>query len=73
MMVQSDWGGQSIPTRDVDRRKHCETYLWVSLLAEKSMVAVIAAKRRQAINIGRLNCSFTDSRIIDDEGTGRSG
>ena len=34
---------------------------------------MIAAKRRQATNIDRLNCSFTDSRIIDDEGTGLSG
>jgi len=35
MRGRSDWGCQNIPTLDVDRRKHCETYWWVSLFEER--------------------------------------
>jgi hypothetical protein len=72
-MAQSDWAYQSIPTLDVDRRKYCVSLLWNSLLAEKSIGAVIEMKCRQATNIDHLNCSFTDSGLNDLDIDKRSG
>jgi len=72
-MVQNDWGCQNIPTLDVDRRKHCVSYLLESLSAENSTVAVIEVKRRQAADIDRLYCSFTDSVRLKDLIVGGSG